>query len=85
MLREGGRLVSVADEAPASAEGIETVFFIVEPNRDQLQELARLADEGALKPAIDSVYPLAEARDAFERSLARGKRGKVVLRVLGGD
>ena len=85
MLRPGGRLVSVVDEPPASVEGIETVFFIVEPNRDQLIELSRLADEGALKPAIDSVYPLAEARDAFKRSLSTGKRGKVVLRVLGGD
>jgi hypothetical protein len=28
------------------------------------------------------VYPLAEARAAFERSLAPGKSGKVVLRIL---
>jgi NADPH:quinone reductase-like Zn-dependent oxidoreductase len=85
IVRPGGRLVSVAEEPPASTEGVDTVFFIVEPNRDQLIELARLADSGALKPAIDSVYPLSEAREAFERSLATGKRGKVVLRVLGGD
>ena len=32
-------------------------------------------------PKIDSVYLLEEARAAFERSLAPGKRGKVVLRV----
>ena len=85
MVRPGGRLVSVAEEPPASTEGIETVFFVVEPNRDQLIELSRVADEGALEPAIDSVYTLAEAREAFERSLATGKRGKVVLRVQGGD
>jgi hypothetical protein len=27
------------------------------------------------------VFPLSDARAAFERSLASGKRGKVVLRV----
>jgi hypothetical protein len=29
-----------------------------------------------------SVFDLSEARPAFERSMARGKRGKVVLRVV---
>jgi NADPH:quinone reductase-like Zn-dependent oxidoreductase len=79
VLREGGRLVSVAEEPPAGTG----TFFIVEPNREQLVELARLADEGLLRPAIDSVYPLAEARAAFERVGASGKRGKVVLSVVG--
>jgi NADPH:quinone reductase-like Zn-dependent oxidoreductase len=81
LLREGGRIVSVAEEPPAELAG-QAVYFIVEPNRDQLVELARLADEGELRPAIDSVFPLAEARAAFERLEARGKRGKVVLSVV---
>jgi NADPH:quinone reductase-like Zn-dependent oxidoreductase len=70
-----GRIVSVAKEAPG------VTYFIVEPNRDQLVELARLADEGAIRPEIDSVFPLADARAAFDRVAERGKRGKVVLRV----
>jgi NADPH:quinone reductase-like Zn-dependent oxidoreductase len=80
MLRPGGRLVSVAEEPPP-AETVETTYFVVEPNRDQLVEIARLVDDGSLRPAIDSVYPLSEATAGFERSLARGKRGKVVLRI----
>jgi NADPH:quinone reductase-like Zn-dependent oxidoreductase len=80
MLRPGGRLVSVAEEPPRS-ESLEAAYFVVEPKRDQLVEIARLVDEGALRPAIDSVYPLSEATAAFERSMGRGKRGKVVLRV----
>ena len=71
----GPRVVSVAEEAPGVA------YFVVEPNRDQLLELAALADAGALRPQVDSVFPLAEARAAFERLAQRGKRGKVVLRV----
>jgi NADPH:quinone reductase-like Zn-dependent oxidoreductase len=30
---------------------------------------------------IDSTFPLAEARAAFERTMQRGKHGKVVLSV----
>jgi NADPH:quinone reductase-like Zn-dependent oxidoreductase len=78
LVRSGGRLVSVAEEPPA---GAEASYFVVEPSREQLVEIARLADDGVLRPAIDSVFPLGDARAAFERSLARGKRGKVVLSV----
>jgi NADPH:quinone reductase-like Zn-dependent oxidoreductase len=45
VLRAGGRLVSVAEEPPDGG-----VYFIVEPNRDGLTSLARLADVGALRP-----------------------------------
>jgi NADPH:quinone reductase-like Zn-dependent oxidoreductase len=83
VLRAGGRLVSVATDPP-EAPGIETAYFVVEPNRDQLAELARLADAGELRVAVDAVFALADGRAAFERSLERGRRGKVVLRVAGG-
>ena len=83
VIRPGGRLVSVAEETPeiAPEAKIETSYFVVEPNREQLVELTRLAESGDLVPAIDSVFPLADARSAFERVQASGKRGKVVLRV----
>jgi NADPH:quinone reductase-like Zn-dependent oxidoreductase len=57
------------------------IYFVVEPNREQLEKITRLVDDGELRSEIDSVYLLEEARAAFERSLAPGKRGKVVLRV----
>jgi NADPH:quinone reductase-like Zn-dependent oxidoreductase len=80
VLRRGGRLVSVAEEPPPE-EGISTAYFVVEPNREQLIELAALVDRGDLRPAIDRVFALADAREAFERSLSPGGRGKIVLRV----
>ena len=78
LVRAGGRIVSVADEGPPD---LGATYFVVAPNRDQLVELARLADDGLLRPRIDSVFSLEDARTAFERSMARGKHGKVVLRV----
>ena len=61
---------------------MEADYFVVEPNSDQLARLADMAGRDELEVAIDSVFPLAEARAAFERSMARGRRGKVVLRVV---
>jgi NADPH:quinone reductase-like Zn-dependent oxidoreductase len=78
-LRPGGRLVSVAAEPP-TAPGISSSYFVVEPNRDQLVELAKLADSGELRPTIAEVFSLADARHAFER-LADRPRGKIVLRI----
>ena len=78
VLREGGRLVSVAAEPP-QATGITSVYFVVEPNREQLTRIADLLDEGWPPPAVDSVFTLEDAASAFERTMAAGKRGKVVL------
>jgi len=83
VLGEGGRLVSIASEPPRGTEerGVTARYFVVEPNRAQLDEFAKLADAGELRVEIDRSYPLAGARQAFERSLDRERRGKVVLRV----
>ena len=76
VLRPGGRLVSVAEEPPDGG-----VYFIVEPNRDQLA-VAREARRcrRAAAPSVE-IFPLTSAREAFARSLERGRRGKVVLAV----
>jgi NADPH:quinone reductase-like Zn-dependent oxidoreductase len=71
------RVVSVAEEA----EGV--IYFVVEPNREQLLKLAGRADAGELETEIDSVFELEDALAAFARVSERGKHGKVVLRVAG--
>jgi NADPH:quinone reductase-like Zn-dependent oxidoreductase len=63
------RIVTIAAEAPGAE------YFIVEPDGAQLAALP------LLRPELDSVFPLAEFAAAFERGQARGKRGKVVIRV----
>jgi NADPH:quinone reductase-like Zn-dependent oxidoreductase len=78
VLANGGRLVSIAGE-PAG----KGIYFVVEPSRKQLVEMARLIDSGELGVTIDSTFPLSEATAAFERSLASGKHGKVVFQVAG--
>lgn len=47
--------------------------------RADLLEVTRLMSRGRLKPVIDSVYPLKEARTAQERMLERKNFGKIIV------
>lgn len=80
LVRPGGTLVSITAPPPAAPAGGRAAFFIVEPDRDQLAELARLAGSGAVRAHVGAVYPLAEAQKAFAAKQG-GVPGKVVLRV----
>jgi NADPH:quinone reductase-like Zn-dependent oxidoreductase len=71
-----GRVVTVVEETP------DAHYFVVEPDREQLIGIAGLADKGDVRPEIDSIFPLADARAAFSRSADHGKHGKVVLRIV---
>jgi NADPH:quinone reductase-like Zn-dependent oxidoreductase len=84
VLRKGGIMVSVVKPIPENEpreHGVRGVFFIVEPDRDQLKEMAKLIDTGSLKSIVAAVLPLARARDAFEMGLKGHTRGKIVLQV----
>jgi NADPH:quinone reductase-like Zn-dependent oxidoreductase len=80
LLKPGGALVSVVSlQLPADRDDIKKVFFIQEASRAQLTELARLVDEGHLRPQVGGVYPLAEAAKAYAAKAAGGIPGRVVL------
>jgi len=81
LLRPGGTLVSVRAAAPplATRDDITTVIFIQESSRAQLIELARLVDEGHLRPQVGAVYPLAQAAEAYSAKAAGGIPGRIVL------
>ena len=81
LLKPGGILVTInaASQLPTAREDIRTVVFIQESNRAQLTELARLVDEGHLRPQVGAVYHLAQAREAFTAKAAGGIPGRVIL------
>src|SRR6185295_18859865 len=82
VLKPGGRLVTVAASGERTTdERIRAAYFIVEPSRTQLAEIARLIDEGALRPVVGAMFLLAEARQAYQH---KPSHGKVVLRVVDG-
>jgi len=83
VLKPGGRLVTTAASGEQTTdERVRAAYFIVEPSRTQLSEIARLIDGGALRPVVGVVFPLAEARQAYQR---KPSHGKVVLRVVDGE
>ena len=69
------------EAAAHNKRGAHGVFFVVQPNREQLGKIATLADSGAVRPVIEETIPLANARQAFERGAAGHIRGKLVLQV----
>jgi len=82
LLRPGGTLVSVATQPAAGGDDageIGAVRFVQEADRSQLIELARLVDEGHLRPQVGATYPLAEAVEAFGAKAAGGIPGLIVL------
>ena len=86
VLRRGGSLVTIVGDAPeekAAKCGVKGFSILVQPNRTELIEIARLVDGGEVKPVVDAVFPLSHAREAYERGLGGHSRGKLVLRVEG--
>jgi len=86
IVHPGGRLISVAsepDQEQAAASGIQALYFVVTHNRKQLVEISKLVESGKLRPLIAEVFPLKDARQAFEHSQAAHKAGKIVLRIAG--
>ncbi len=84
VLRKGGILINLSAPIPPEKPaqfGVRAVFFIVEPSRKMLTELAALMDNGPVKPIVSSTFPLADARNAFEATRKLKAPGKTILQV----
>jgi NADPH:quinone reductase-like Zn-dependent oxidoreductase len=81
VLRPRGRIVTIPAPPPRQPADGDAIFFVVEPNRAELVELARRLHDGRLRPMIGEVRPLADAVAAF----APGHRvpGKTIITVAG--
>jgi NADPH:quinone reductase-like Zn-dependent oxidoreductase len=79
IVKPGGALVSVMSPAHTDRDDIRTVHFVRDPSGVQLRDIARLVDEGVLRPQVSAVYPFADAREAFMTKSTEHLPGKVVL------
>jgi NADPH:quinone reductase-like Zn-dependent oxidoreductase len=80
VLAPGGTLVTVAaSEENAKTERNQRAFFIVEAKHDQLTDIARLIDDGALRAVVGDVFPLAAAGHAYA---TKPRHGKTVLQLV---
>ncbi len=86
VVKPGGVLVSIVSPRPSFAEAkahdLHPVWFVVEPNGEQLVQIGELIDAGLMRPIIDTVLPLSQARQAYEQGAKGHTRGKIVLRVV---
>ncbi len=89
-LNPGGTIVicgATSGDAPAKAE-LTKIFFkqlrvigSTMGTRSELERLAKFVAAQGIEPVIDSVFPLAGARDGFARLIDGDVFGKVVLTV----
>jgi NADPH:quinone reductase-like Zn-dependent oxidoreductase len=84
-LRRGGRLITLQEppsQEMADKYGVTALFFIVAAERDGLERIADMIDNGTLKVGVAATFPLAEGRAAYESGAVRRPRpGKTVLIV----
>ena len=83
-VRDGGRLITLsAPPAPELRQGrdVHDEFFIVRPDRAELEQLASLVDQGALKALVGETFALADAAAAYADRGQHGGPGKTVLVV----
>ena len=87
LLAKGGRLVTCgATSGPSVALDLRYVFSrqlsvlgSIMGTRAELEQIARLVAAGTLRPVVDTVFPLGEARAAQERMGNRDVFGKLIL------
>ena len=80
-MRAGGTLVTVATPPTTRPRDGRGIFFVVEPDRARLADLAQRLRDGRLEPIVGAVRTLAEAPAAFAPE--RRTRGKTIIRVAG--
>ncbi|MGW3131803.1 NADP-dependent oxidoreductase [Streptomyces sp. NPDC001076] len=79
LVRPGGTLVTIARPVTVRPADGRAVFFVVEPDRARLADLAARLRDGRLKPVVGAVRPLAEAVAAFTPD--RRTPGRTIIRV----
>lgn len=85
VLKNGGILVSTlgitTDKDVLAKKNIYGEAYMAQSYPDQLNEIARLIDEGKVKPIVADVMPLDRAAEAQRISAEGHTRGKIVLEV----
>lgn len=93
LLTQSGRMVAIAFDTDHLVTSLSYLagstvfvrhrirFFSGNPRTDLLTDLTRLTDSGAIRPVVDTVFPLAKIAEAHRALEAGGVRGKLVIQV----
>lgn len=82
LLRPGGTLVTIVGPPQIQPVDGRAIFFVVEPDRAQLTELANRQRNGRIAPIVSAEHPLQETITAFGPDAPR-LSGKTIVRAAG--
>ncbi|WP_433131317.1 NADP-dependent oxidoreductase [Micromonospora sp. CA-240977] len=83
LVRPGGTLVTIATPPTVQPRNGRAIFFVVEPDRARLVDLAQRLRNGRLNPIVGAVRPLSETAAAFGR--IRRTPGKTIIQLVDGQ
>lgn len=81
LVRQVVRLLSRGIRKQALQRRIHYSFLFMRPSGDQLRQIARLVDAGAIRAVIDKVFPLDATNEALTYVAGGRAKGKVVIKV----
>ena len=84
VLKKGGILVALTEEPLqdlAREKGVRATMIGVKPDGGRLADIGKFIDDGKLRPLVQAVFPLIQAKEALELSRSRHAAGKIVLTI----
>jgi NADPH:quinone reductase-like Zn-dependent oxidoreductase len=82
VLKKGGILVALTEEPRqdlAREKGVRATMIGVKPDGRRLADIGKFIDDGKLRPLVQAVFPLMQAKEALELSRSGHAAGKIVL------
>ncbi|MDR9418274.1 NADP-dependent oxidoreductase [Gracilimonas sp.] len=79
VLKDGGRVASITNSNPDINEDIDFKYVFVEPNAEQLEHIAALADNSKIKVPVSETYSLKEVGQALQEIEKLHTRGKLII------
>lgn len=84
VLKKGGILVTLTEEPRqdlAQEYGVRATMIGVKPDGRRLADIGKIIDDGKLRPLVQAVLPLEQAKEALALSRSRHVAGKIVLTI----
>lgn len=79
--RQAMRALSYRIRQKAKRRGVSYSFLFMRASGDQLREITRLIDSGAIRPVVDRIFPFQSTNDALAYVEKGRAKGKVVVKV----
>lgn len=80
-LGDDARFVSIVDPGLTASLGSRGAFYVVEPDRETLERIAKLVDAGSIRPGAGESRDLNDGERAISAKELGEVRGKLTLRI----